>query len=70
MLAVIASQAPVGIEGIPIRVEVPTGATLGSVEETILTASCLVNPANRVSNTDRVYYLLPTYFPMVKYEAP
>ncbi len=53
-----------------VRVDVPDNASVGSLEESTLTASCIVNPSIKVSNTDRAFYQLPTYFPMVKYQAP
>ena len=55
---------------LPIRIEVPSGALSNSAEEAILTASCIANPAVQVSNSDRVYYHLPLYFPIIKYQSP
>jgi uncharacterized repeat protein (TIGR01451 family) len=69
-LPVTATLGPGEQLSLPIRINVPMDALFGSVEETSLTASCIAEPSNRVSNTDRSYYQLPVYYPMVKYGSP
>jgi uncharacterized repeat protein (TIGR01451 family) len=69
-LPVTATLRPGERLNLPIRINVPMDALFGSVEETSLTASCIAEPSNRVSNTDRSYYQLPVYYPMVKYGSP
>jgi serine protease AprX len=69
-LPVTATLGPGEQLSLPIRINVPMNALFGSVEETSLTASCIVDPSNRVSNTDRSYFQLPVYFPMVKHGSP
>ncbi len=69
-LPVTATLGPGELISLPIQVSVPSDALFGSVEETTLSASCIVDPNNRVSNTDWSYYRFPVYLPMVKSEAP
>jgi uncharacterized repeat protein (TIGR01451 family) len=69
-LPVTATLGPGVLLSLPIQVNVPGDAPFGSVEVTTLSASCIIDSSNRVSNTDRSFYQLPVYFPMVKYEAP